>query len=311
MTITLEHPDLDTKTFTETPDLYGRFVFDGYVAEWVATPDIPVNVTVTQVLATGDLVATTQFWDPAAYIEGWTLLPHQRWTHGDVKGYNEGDSVPMTIVLNKAHIGTDGPVTLEIGLDMTDLNSPIAPTHGIDYLTQYWTDPPEAPYNELPESSMPFDVDPLDGAIDSQTRMPDQLDEGGEQIIQVWKIEFHFADDADTAIIHFGAHLAVTDLSIGYLGASYYPGSALHVRMVSIDPGVDEGNRDVPIMLGEVLTPPRMELEKCCDPTLVVEGDEITFTISWTNTGQAAAGCVVLHDDLPYVVDIDPSSFLY
>jgi uncharacterized repeat protein (TIGR01451 family) len=311
--IELYHPDLGTKTFTETPDLYGRFIFDGYAAEWVATPDVPVNVTATQSLSTGDIVATTQFWDPAAYIEGWTLLPFQRWTHGDVKGYNEGDTIPMTVVLSKAHLGTDGPVTITIGVDMIDINSPIAPTYGIDFLTEFPGDPPASPYNGNESSSTPFTVDPADGSITHQARLADQLDESWAQWIQVWEFTFDFADDADTAIVHFGAHLAVTDLSADpvYLGASYYPGSALHVRMVSIDPGVDEGNRDVPIMLGEVLTPPRMELEKCCEPTLVVKGDEITFTISWTNTGQAAAGCVQLHDDLPYVVDIDPSSFLF
>ena len=309
--IELYHPDLGTKTFTETPDLYGRFVFDGYVAEWVSTPDIPVNVTATQALETGDIVATTQFWDPAAYIEGYTLKPAQRWTHGDVKGYNEGDSIPMSVVLSKMHLGYADLVTIELSVDFIDVNSPTKPIHAIDYLTQSWTDPPMAPFNILSNSSQPFWVDPEDGAITHQAREGNQVAEGGNQVLQVWTFTLDFADDADTAIVLFGAHLAVSDLSVDYLGASYYPGSAAHVNLTSIDPGVDEGNREVPIMLGEVLTPPDMELTKSCDPTVVVQGDEITFTLSWTNTGQATAGCVQLHDDLPYVVDIDAASFLY
>jgi uncharacterized repeat protein (TIGR01451 family) len=308
--IELYHPDLGTKTFTETPDLYGRFVFDGYVSEWVSTPDIPVNVTATQALETGDIVATTQFWDPAAYIEGYTLRPFQRWTHGDVKGYNEGDSVPMSVVLSKKHIGAE-TVTIEFSVDFIDLNSPTNPTYGIDYLTQYWVDPPSAPFNTLSNSTEPFSVDVNEGTITSQWRMDNQAAEGGNQIAQVWNFTLVFNEFAETAIVRFGAHLTVSDSSTNLLGASYYPGSALHVNMTSIDPGCDEGNRDVPIMLGALLTPPDMELEKECTPTTVVEGDKITFTLDWTNTGQAAASCVALHDDLPYVVDIDPTSFLY
>ncbi len=310
--IELYHPDLGTKTFTETPDLYGRFIFDGYAAEWVATPDVPVNVTVTQSLSTGDIVATTQFWDPAAYIEGWTLLPFQRWTHGDVKGYNEGDTIPMTVVLSKAHLGTDGPVTITIGVDMIDINSPIAPTYGIDFLTEFPMDPPSSPYQRSGELLGPIHCRRC-GRRNTQPGPPGEPDRrelgAGHPGVGVRVRVRRRRRDGDRPLRRAPRSLRPVD--IGYLGASYYPGSALHVRMVSIDPGIDEGNRDVPIMLGEVLTPPKMELEKSCDPTLVVKGDEITFTISWTNTGQAAAGCVQLHDDLPYVVDIDPSSFLF
>ncbi len=238
--IELYHPDLGTKTFTETPDLYGRFVFDGYVAEWVSTPDIPVNVTATQTLETGDIVATTQFWDPAAYIEGYTLMPFQRWTHGDVKGYNEGDSVPMSVVLSKKHIGAD-TVTIEFSVDFIDLNSPTNPTYGIDYLTQYWVDPPSAPFNTLSNSTEPFSVDVNEGTITSQWRMDNQAAEGGNQIAQVWNFTLNFNEFAETAIVRFGAHLTVSDPSTNLLGASYYPGSALHVQHDLDRPGLRRG----------------------------------------------------------------------
>ena len=314
VTIGLEHPDLETKTFTDTPEIDGSFVFDGYVAEWVANPDLAVNVTVTQVLSTGDLVATTQFWDPGAFIEGYTLAPHLRWTHGDIKGYNEGDSVPMSVVLSSQHLGEIPSVTIEVGFDFIDNNSATNPIHGIDFLTQYWTETPEAPFNTPGNSTNPFWIHPSEGILTDWVRMDNLLDEGGNQLLQVWRFTVDLEEGYDIAIVRFGAHLAVTDLSDPenpYYGASYYPGSALHVRMVMIDPTDNQGHRDVPIMLGEVLTPPEMVLDKTCDPEVVVEGDEITFELTWSNIGQAAASCLVFHDDLPWVVDIDPTSFLY
>src|SRR3989339_215970 len=174
--IELEHPDLGIQTFVETPMIDGSFVFDGYQAEWVANPDLAVNVTVTQVLATGDLVATTQFWDPGAFIEGWTLAPHLRWTHGDIKGYNEGDSVPFSVVLSSQHLGAIDEITVEIGFDFIDVNSPTNPTYGIDFLTQYWPDSPEAPFNGYTNSSMPFWIDPSEGTVTYQERMMNEAD---------------------------------------------------------------------------------------------------------------------------------------
>jgi len=310
--IELEHPDLGIQTFVETPMIDGSFVFDGYQAEWVANPDLAVNVTVTQVLATGDLVATTQFWDPGAFIEGWTLAPHLRWTHGDIKGYNEGDSVPFSVVLSSQHLGAIDEITVEIGFDFIDVNSPTNPTYGIDFLTQYWTDPPTAAFNGYTNSSEPFWIDPSEGMVTYQERMPNEpVDEGGNQFLQVWRFTVDLVDGYDVAIVRFGAHLAVSaDVPSG-LGASFYPGSALHVRMIMIDPEDNQGHRDVPIMLGEVMTPPEMTLDKVCDPCTVVEDDEITFELTWSNIGQAAASCLVFHDDLPWVIDIDPTSFLY
>ncbi|MDH3365037.1 MAG: hypothetical protein OEM29_03410, partial [Thermoplasmata archaeon] len=313
--IELYHPDLGTTTFVEKPDLEGRFSCDDYVAEWVVSQDTPVIVTATQHLEDGDLVATTQFWDPAAFIEGYTLKPNHRWTTGDIKGYNEGDSIPMSVVLNRQQLGGVGNVTIIIGVDFFDLNSPTEPTYAIDYLTDgYEDEPPSAPYNNHPNSTMPFWVDPTEGTITNQERLPNHVsDEGPFQILQVWRFDMDFATSATNAIVKFGAHLAVTDLSQDpeFLGASYYPGSSAHVRMIDMWPSADEGNRDVPIMISSVLIPPKMNLEKWCDPTMVAMGDEITFTLHWNNTGQAAATCVVLSDDLPWVVDLDASSFLY
>ena len=309
VTLTISHPDLVEQSFVVVPDLYGRFVCSDYAAEIVRDFSTAVIVTATQVLEGGNNVATTQFYDPAAYIEGWTLMPHQRWTTGDVKGYHEDDSVPMMVVINKKQLHGSNVVTMSIGVDMFDTT----PTHawGIDYLTQYWTDPPVAPFNTYTNSSSPFYVDPSEGTLTNVHRDANVYDAGRHVIEQVWTFTFTFATDSVRGTVHFGSHLAVTDLDAGIQGASYFPGESLHVRIVAMNPDVNNGNRDVPISLGEITGPPEMELMKECDPEVVLEGDTITFTVHWMNIGESPAYCVKLWDELPWSVDLLPDTFLY
>ena len=312
VTITISHPDIVTKTYNVTPDMYGRFVCTDYVAEVVNSYNISVTVTATQVLQGGNRVATTNFWDPAAYIEGWTLMPHAKFTTGDVKGYNEGDSVPMIVVLSKKQLHANA-VTMSIGVDFIDTTPLHVPTYGIDYLTQYWLNPPVAPFNTYTNSSSPFYVSPSSGTLSGVHRDPNVYDAGHHITEQVWTFTFTFSSSACTATIRFGAHLAVSDVPNGIYGASYYPGESLHVRIVAMDPDVNNGNRDVPISVGQLLGPPEMSLTKECDPEIVVKGDIITFTVCWNNTGQGDATCVNIWDNLPGpgVVYIIPGSFLY
>ncbi|MCJ7562794.1 MAG: hypothetical protein MUO84_07295, partial [Thermoplasmata archaeon] len=311
--IEISHPDFDTKLYTVKPDVYGKFVFSEYIAEWVTEQNTSVKVKATQVVLGETLVAYTEFFDPAAYIEGWTLKPVHRFTTGDIKGYNEGDSIPMIVVLNRNQLGGGPSVIVQIGFDCLDVNSPTQPIHGIDYLTAFTKDSPAAPYNIYPETTLPFWVSPGEGNLTDQHFVGYQDEvpsEGDNQMIGVWEFTLVFTGTAQYATVRFGAHLSVTDLAADFLGSSYFPGSALHVRLVSLVPSADEGNRDVPIALATVLTPPEMTLEKSCVPTEVVFGDEITFTINWSNIGQAYANCIVLWDILPDVIDLDEDSFL-
>ncbi|MEM3039127.1 MAG: hypothetical protein QXE45_07030, partial [Thermoplasmata archaeon] len=224
---------------------------------------------------------------------------------GDIKGYNEGDSVPSMVEVGKPS-GTD-TVTVSIGLDFIDKTKGYD-IYGFDYLTIYHDEPPESPFNIFPNSTTPFWVSPSEGTILSQSRMPNGYDSGGKQVIQIWNFTFQFAPGVETAHIRFGAHLALTNFAQQYWGASYYPGSNLHIRIVSISPPDNQGNRDVPFPVNAILTPPEMHLNKTGNKKCVIEGDIITFTITFDNTGQADACCVQLDDWMPWVIDYVPGS---
>ena len=57
-------------------------------------------------------------------------------------------------------------------------------------------------------------------------------DEGEIQEIMIWFFVLEFAESSSLAHVRFGAHLALTTSE--RLGASHYPGSALHVRMYDL-----------------------------------------------------------------------------
>jgi uncharacterized repeat protein (TIGR01451 family) len=309
VTIEMAHPDFETKTYILTADVYGKFVCSNYTATGVTQWDVPVQVQATQIQGDVSVTATTQFFDPAISLQGYTLKPNPGWTAGDVKGYNEGDSVPYKVKLEKKSFGPT--VTVTMGFDYRDVNTD---TYGIDFLVNaYHTEPPASPFNiYTTPSPAPFWVDPAEGVITSQTQLPNDYDSGSGREILVWQFTLAFA--APDATVKWGAHMAISDLDIPYYGASYFPGSSLHIRVVELDPPSNQGNRDVPIALGgqfPVLTPPKMTLEKVVDPDIVVPGDTITFTITWSNIGQADATCVVLTDTLDWAAEIIPGSFLF
>src|SRR4030067_2038166 len=184
-----------------------------YVAEELSyNPQLPVNVTATQTVDGMELVAFTQFMDPAAYIEGWTLRPHAKFTTGDVKGDLEGASVPMIVVLNKRQLGYPDEVTVAIGVDFIDTTPLHIPTYGIDFLTQYWDPTQSPPVNTDTNSFIPFFVDPSQGTITSQQRLPNIYDEGKHLTVQAWEFMMSFAAGARLAVVRYGAHLSITDL---------------------------------------------------------------------------------------------------
>ena len=188
-------------------------------------------------------------------LQGFTLVPIQEWTSGDVDGFDEGDSIPYKLVLTRDPLGGDTE-TVWIGFDFIDSNTL---TYGIDYLTRYWLEPPTAPYNVYANSSAPFYVNPAEGTITSQERLSNNYDYG--RVIQTWRFTIEFAGGVAESTIRFGVHLAATDIDSGYYGASYFPGSSLHVRIIALDPPTNSGNRDVPISLSGVSPQPKLPIK--------------------------------------------------
>ncbi len=297
-------------------DTYGRFRFDAYSAEHVDLPSEPIVVVAYQ-----DEVhqATTRFWEPDLTLLAWNIKDptkpsnSQRWMKGDIKGYNEGDSAAMRVDISAAAAGGPGKwINFTVAIDYID---GITGFYGFDGLTRMWSwtgQVPNAPFNIYSNDSAPFWVDPAEGSITWQGWLENAYPSSSDNVLeQKWGFNLTVLSDAT---VRFGAHLAVTNIPGGIYGASFYSGSSLHVRIHDFETNfatLNEGNMDVPFAINTILTPPEMHLEKFVDDQEVVEGQIITFTIHFNNTGQAEAQCVNIWDNLPFVADIIPGSFLY
>ncbi|HEX9907357.1 MAG TPA: SdrD B-like domain-containing protein [Thermoplasmata archaeon] len=330
VTIVLTHSDFDPIEYTVGPDpnlddlmgpdLTGTFVLDSYKASGVVHTAEPVVVTAIQ----GDsVVATTEFYDPEVSLNLYGLETPFGWTGGDIKGYNEGDSIPSTIILNPKMIGSD-IATVWVGADYRNWPSSGLPTYGIEgfttyYWTEYWPDNTlSSPYNTHSPVGNPFSIQ--GGTIVVQEQQPNIWIEGNtESLVFRVVIDFDNPDSADSVLLMFGSFLAISDLDASpeKHGAAFYSGSSLQVYMLNVVPGdVDDlpgtsGKKKVPIAQGEIYTAPEMTLAKYCDDGPYAPGSEVTFTVQFSNIGGADAHDLVLWDDLPAGMSLVPGSFVY
>ena len=313
LTITLSHPDFAQPIVYENVKVNfdGTFVCSEYKAGTgeIQDPTVPVEVTAYQ---DPDHQATCLFYDPAIVVQA--FQPYDvihLWGKDNTKGWNEGDSVPMRVKINS----TSSQIYVELKIDY--LNGDV---YGFDYLAQEWFNwmyvpakddyVPQPPFNTYPASTSPFYVPPNEGTILSQGYIGTEV--SGGVTVSIYHFTLKFAGggpDGNNATVRFGAHLAVSGGSVK--GASWYPGSSLHVAINLEVPALDQGDRDVPFPVKWILTPPSMHIAKECSPSVVYVGGVVTFTIDMWNTGEADALNVVLVDDMPAVVSYIPGTAWY
>jgi len=242
-------------------------------------------------------------------VEGWNLWPGvPDWSTGNLKGYVEGDVVPVRLTIpnpNPDVLVPPNQVTVKIGFDHCygpSFDSPLY--YGYEMVVPYKWDGnnPSAPYVAGSGSGSgyvsPFYVKLSEGSIVSVTHNSNPADSStylreGYEWVDVWTVVVQFGGIGD---IHLktGGLLAMSTL--GKNGASFYPGSKLHFGLV------EDGKRTVSCNVeGMVLTPPHMLMEKSVSPETYINGETITFVMHMENTGQADASIIKIVDWLPLV----------
>lgn len=242
-------------------------------------------------------------------VEGWTLLPGSpHWTEGNLKGYVEGEVVPVRLTIPNPTSTIGSLVTVKIGFDHCygpSFSSPLY--YGYEAVVPYKGDglDPSPPYiaglGILPGYVIPFYVKPSEGNIETVTHDSNPADPStyvreGFEWVDVWTVTVKFKGLGD---IHLktGGLLALS--ADGKCGASFYPGSKLHFGLV------EEGKRTVSCNVdGMVLTPPHMVMQKSVDPVTYINGETITFVMHMENTGQADAKIMKIIDLLPLVSNL-------
>ena len=237
-------------------------------------------------------------------LEGWTLLPNPpgspRWTEGDVKGYYEGDVVPTKLLLSRQDT-TLTAMKITVGYEW-GLGTFANPTmRGFDNIVKYSLEPPVPPYSAL------LDPDPAPWVANGATITAQTHDgvvslPGG--IWDSWTITLTF--NQNDVVLRAGGLLYLTGHEAVWLkGASYFPGSSLHVGILGgtdldDNPIPGFGTRSLPIKVLETLGPPGLVVEKSCRPSIGASGvyplERIDFYVDVENTGQGDARMLSLVD---------------
>jgi len=211
VTITVTRPDGSTNQWTLTPDSSGSFttsyLLDGILGLYT------VDAT------DGTNAASTTFTDKAIFSDlyGYTLLPSEGWTKGDVKGYYEDDWVPYMIEITSSK-DDSYQLTVTIRHDYYDG-------------TYYALD-------DVGNWQMSRNGDP-------ETPTHSGLTVVGSELEWTWTFTINKDDDC---ILKVKAHIAI--------GAHNWPGAKIHTRIYDItsDPHttINEGNKDVSLMTKEL-----------------------------------------------------------
>lgn len=243
---------------------------------------------------------------PGVQLWGWTLNPSEDWTLGNIKGYNEGDVVPV-----KMSVTPNGctQVSITVGFEWGYGVISDPDVRGFDRVVTYpWAGDPDAsehPFNVPvdPPSNGPFSAS--GGAtIVSQTHLPLQSDGSPQwKIWDPWTLEIDLNPQLGSEL-KAGGLLFITTSNPDQKGSSYFPGSSLHVRLLDVNG--KKSAEDISINVEEVLSPPSVVLEKFCNPQMTLVGKKMTFLIAWENTAQSPAFDLQLWDVIALDEDGNP-----
>ena len=243
-------------------------------------------------------------------LQGWTLLPtppgNPQWTDGDVKGYYEGNIVPIKLTMNRLDSSLEGvEITLGFEYGLTHDSGSTWDVRGFDRVVTYNKEPPVPPYNNPPWGLDPHPFEADGATISSQVHAASPYYQEG-QWWDKWTVTFSF--DQDGVYLRTGGLLYLT--SPVQKGAAYFEGSKLSVRILELKdlegkdiPG--GGGENLPINVLETLGPPNLVVEKSCTPdvqAITTPASTIDFTIAVENIGQGNARLISLTDTIPAVI---------
>jgi len=305
-------------------------VFDRVVNRTLYSKKIVVAIAFAFVMVSSAFVVSVStragVGDITPSLKGWTLKPvPSDWVVSNIKGYCEGDVIPIRLTLDKPSGGDTTVVQIgfEYGLGTLTPGTPPVPNptmRGFDRVVEYnylhpeTSDPsshlvpgdPVGPYNDphdytLPEEG-PFWADDRKGDL-TQEHLDYSASSG--RLWDSWKLTLEFSGSCTSIDIYAGGLLYVTTPSMK--GASYIPGSSLHVRILDEQgmplplPG-GGGSQDISINVCEILGKPILDVKKTCAPPATAASnfeDHLTFTAAIENDGQSSAVLEEILDVLP------------
>ncbi len=259
---------------------------------------------------------------------GWAdgSSPMDGWTSGNLKGWFELDNVPFRLRMNMRSPGDAG--TYYISNEHDNLRNGVT---GVDSASEFYvgvgpgvSGSTEGTLTKTcvlqatrtvgtnPTTSTPCIVtgptytgvdDDGDGATDEEA--VDGIDNDGDGLIDedivtvsgsnparriqyVWAVLFNSSEAGDSNkkwALYWKAHLA--------LGASNFSGASLHTNTSA------SGSQDVPIVEIGTAQSANLSITKTDSPDPVLMGQNLTYTITVTNNGPAAATGVTVTDTLP------------
>jgi len=241
--ITITGPDSAVDIGSTTSDAFGNFVYH-YVLNGIFG-------TYTVAVTDGVNSASTTFLETRFHLEGYTRLPHAKWTTGVLKGWYECEEVPYRLKMIDVDATT---YTISNYHDNDDGGVP-----GVDYCTGFYVgyeDGSVAPATEVTFSvAGPFYQTPVHIT----------------EIYHTWTVTCTSLAAGGTYYLYWKAHLAI--------GSSGWPGAKLHGKTDAT------GAQDVPIQTppSAPIPPPPPAIHLDAEPPILIHPADIgtIMSVEW------------------------------